>query len=604
MCGIIGYIGTNKTADILLDSLELLEYRGYDSAGVAFCSGKNVHVFKCADRVSVLRELVNSNGQDAKVGIGHTRWATHGSVSYKNSHPHQVGHVTLVHNGIIENYKELIHTYHLENKLVSTGDSEVACALLDFFYQGNPMEAIKKTCEVIEGTYALVMIFDDRQEEIYAIRKVSPIVVSENENERMLASDVMPLSRISKEYFTLPENTILKMDEEKICLFDLDGKQVKVEMEKLDWDIEQIGTQGYPCYMEKEIAEQEEVIQRTLFAYLEEGLPSFQKEGLADKVFQTTKHLVIVACGTSYHAGLYAKLLFEKVARLKTDVYLASEFIYQNPVVEENPLVLVISQSGETIDTLEALRHSKELGYPTLAIVNVKGSSIAKESDATLYTYAGPEIAVASTKAYTCQIMVLLLLVYQFAYHKKMLSKEEVQECVLHLKKVPHSVAEIYHRKEVFHDLAKEIHQEKDLYMIGRGLDYYILLEAALKMKEISYIHTEAYASGELKHGPIALIEEGTKVLSCMTQSALIAKESSNIKEVRARGAKVYGLLKPSLKNNIEQKISITLLNDLPEDLMVFPTIVAFQLLSYYVACEKGLNVDKPRNLAKVVTVE
>lgn len=604
MCGIIGYIGTNKTADILLDSLELLEYRGYDSSGVAFCSEKKVHVFKCADRVSVLRELVNSKGQDAKVGIGHTRWATHGSVSYKNSHPHQVGHVTLVHNGIIENYKELILTYHLENKLVSTGDSEVACALLDFFYHGDPMEAITKTCEVIEGTYALVMIFDDRQEEIYAIRKVSPIVVSENENERMLASDVMPLSRISKEYFTLPENTILKMDEEKLCLFDLDGKQVKVETEKLDWDIGQIGTQGYPCYMEKEIAEQEEVIQRTLFAYLEEGLPSFRKEGLEDELFQTTKHLVIVACGTSYHAGLYAKMLLEKVARLKTDVYLASEFIYQNPVVEENPLVLVISQSGETIDTLEALRHSKELGYPTLAIVNVKGSSIAKESDATLYTYAGPEIAVASTKAYTCQIMVLLLLAYQFAYHRKMLSKEEVKECVLHLKKVPLSVAEIYHRKEVIHELAKEIHQEKDLYMIGRGLDYYILLEAALKMKEISYIHTEAYASGELKHGPIALIENGTKVLSCMTQSALIAKESSNIKEVRARGAIVYGLLKPSLKNSIEQKISITLLNDLPEDLMVFPTIVAFQLLSYYVACEKGLNVDKPRNLAKVVTVE
>lgn len=604
MCGIIGYIGTNKTTDILLDSLQLLEYRGYDSAGVAFCSGEKVHVFKCADRVSVLRDLVNQQEYDAKVGIGHTRWATHGSISYKNSHPHQVGHVTLVHNGIIENYKELIHTYHLEKKLVSTGDSEVACALLDFFYTGNPFEAIQKTCEVVKGTYAFVMIFDDRLDEIYAVRKVSPIVVSENETERMLASDVMPLSKISKEYFTLPEDIILRMDQEKISLFDFEGNQREVKKEIIDWDIGEINLQGYPYYMEKEIAEQKEVIQRTLFAYLEDMFPHFEENGLTEELFTNTKHLVIVACGTSYHAGLYAKVLFEKIARIKTDVYLASEFIYQNPVVEENPLAIVVSQSGETIDTLEALRHCKELGYPTLSIVNVKGSSIAKESDYTLFTYAGPEIAVASTKAYTCQIMVFLLLVYQFAYSRKILTKEEVKECVRNLKRVPLSVAYIYHRKEEFQELAKEFANEKDLYMIGRGLDYYILLEAALKMKEISYIHTEAYASGELKHGPIALIENKTKVISCITQSDLVSKEASNIKEVRARGANVVAFLKPSLQSCIEQKIAITLLNDLPEDLMVFPTIVAFQLLAYYVACEKGYNVDKPRNLAKVVTVE
>ncbi len=604
MCGIVGYIGTNKATDILLESLELLEYRGYDSAGVAFCSGKNVQVYKCPNRVAVLKELVKEQKEDAHVGIGHTRWATHGSVSYKNSHPHQVGQVTLVHNGIIENYKELIHTYHLEDQLVSSGDSEVACALLNLFYKKDPMEAIIKTLSVIEGTYALVMIFSDRQEEIYAVRKVSPIVVSENETERMLASDVMPLSRISKEYFTLPEQVILKMSKEGIHLYDFEGHEVEKKKERLDWDIEQMNQQGYPYYMEKEIAEQKEVLQRTLLSYVEDSFPCFEREALTEELFEKSKHLVIVACGTSYHAGLYAKNLFEKIAHLKTDVYLASEFIYQEPVMEEDTLVLVISQSGETIDTLEALRHSKEMGYQTLSIVNVKGSSIAKESDYTLYTYAGPEIAVASTKAYTCQLMVLFLLVYRFAYTRNRFTKEEVQQEIEELKKVPYSVEDIYQRKEEFQECAKEFKDEKDLYMIGRGFDYYILLEAALKMKEVSYIHTEAYASGELKHGPIALIEQDTTVIACLTQKDLVSKASSNMKEVRARGAKVIAFMKPSLEKYLEQKISIILLNDLKDDLMVFPAIVAFQLLAYYVACEKGLNVDKPRNLAKVVTVE
>lgn len=604
MCGIIGYVGTDKTADILLKSLELLEYRGYDSSGVAFCSGKEVEVFKCPDRVSVLRELVNGHGKKAYSGIGHTRWATHGSVSYKNAHPHQAGRVTLVHNGIIENYKELTRTYHLEDILVSSGDSEVAAVLLDHFYDGDPYQAIAKVVDLIRGTYALVMLFSDRPDEIYAIRKISPIVVAQNENEKMLASDLMPLADISERYFVLPEQTVLKMSHDELSLKDLNGETVDAEYAVLDWKVEQFNRKGYAFYMEKEIMEQPEVIEKTLKEHIKDGLPDFSEDKIDETIFERCSHIAIVACGTSYHAGLLCKSLFEKTAKVKTEVFLASEFLYQDPLLEADTLVIVISQSGETIDTLEALKNSKEKGYDTLAIVNVKGSSIAMNSNNVLYTSAGPEIAVASTKAYTCQLAVLYLLICRFALIRKTKTVQEIKGYIKDLLSVPKTVAKVCERKEEYHRLATKLVDAKDIFLIGRGLDHCILLEAALKMKEISYIHTEAYASGELKHGPIALIEKDTPVIACLSQKDLLSKESSNIKEVRARGAKAYGFIKESLKDELIQKIEIHTLEDLPDDLMVFSAITAFQFLAYYIALDKGVNVDKPRNLAKVVTVE
>ena len=604
MCGIIGYVGTDKTADILLKSLELLEYRGYDSSGVAFCSGKNVEVFKCPDRVSVLRQLTAGHGKGARAGIGHTRWATHGSVSYKNAHPHQSGQVTLVHNGIIENYKELTRTYHLEDILVSSGDSEVAAALLNGFYQGDPYAAIGKLVSIIKGTYALVILFADRPDEIYAIRKISPIVVAEKGEERMLASDLMPLADLTDTYFTLPEKTILKMDHDGISLRDLGGDPVEKKIEKLDWQIEQFDKKGYPFYMEKEITEQPEAIRATMERRIRDGLPYFGEDRIDERIFSDCRHIVIVACGTSYHAGLLSRNLFEKIAGIKTEVYVSSEFIYQEPLMEKDALVIVISQSGETIDTLEALRCCRQKGHPTLAIVNVKGSSIAMESDNVLYTDAGPEIAVASTKAYTCQLTALFLLVCRFALQSGKRNETEVRELVRDLEKVPETVRKVCEERETYRPLAARLAGANHIFMIGRNLDHCILLEAALKMKEITYIHTEAYASGELKHGPIALIEQDTPVIACLSQKDLLDKESSNIKEVRARGAKVYGFIKESLKDSLIQKIEVYPLKDLPDDLMVFSAITVFQILAYYVALAKGVNVDKPRNLAKVVTVE
>ena len=603
MCGIIGYVGTGNTADILMRSLKLLEYRGYDSSGVAFCSGKSMEVFKCPDRVSVLEDLVKGHGENAKSGIGHTRWATHGSVSFKNSHPHQAGKVTLVHNGIIENYKELIQTYHIENRLLSTGDSEVAAVLLDEHYKGDPYAAISETVELLQGTYALVMMFSDRPDEIYAIRKVSPIVVSEQENGKLLASDLNALSTVCREYFVLPEKTILKMSLSELSLKDLSGKDIKPEYEQMDFGFEDLDKKGHPFYMEKEIAEEGTALRRCLASYAADGLPSFEDEGLDHGFFCRHKHIVICACGTSYHAGLLSKRIFEKYAGISTEVYLSSEFIYERPLMEEDSVLVVISQSGETIDTLEALRCGRKEGKESLAIVNVKGSSIAREADHVLYMEAGPEIAVASTKAYTCQLAILYLLAFAFAKETKQ-DGEDIAKLIEEMRKAPDLIEAVYEERETYRDLAKRLKDQKSVFMIGRSLDYYILMEAALKMKEISYIHCEAYASGELKHGPIALIEKDTPVIACLSQKDLLAKESSNIKEVRARGAKVFCFIKESIRKDFVQKVEVFALKDLPDDLMVFSAIPVFQLLAYYLAIEKGVSVDKPRNLAKVVTVE
>ena len=602
MCGIIGYIGPNDTRKILTDSLELLEYRGYDSAGVAFHNGKNIEVYKIAARVSELEKLVSGVNYPVHGGIGHTRWATHGSVRDINAHPHQADQVTLVHNGIIENYKELIKTYQLQNLLKSTGDSEVAAVLLNKFYHGEPFEAIKHLTEIITGTYALAIMFTDRPDEIYAIRKISPIVVAETETDRILASDLVALSPFTSSYYILPEMTVLKMSREGLQFTDLDGLEVRPELQQLNWEMEQYSRQNFPFYMEKEITEQPEVIEKTMNEYLKDGLPYFKD--IPDSLFQDINEVVIVACGTSSNAGLVGKNLFERLGRLKTSVILASEFIYSQPVLDEKTLVIGISQSGETIDTLEAVKHAVRNGCRTLAILNVRGSSISQVTDYNLFTLAGPEIAVASTKAYTCQLTVLYLLAYRVALARGKLSEQEARNCIIDLQKVPEAVRKVIAQKQAYREIARDIISAHHLFMIGRGLDYCVLLEGALKLKEISYIHTEAYAAGELKHGPIALIEEGTPVLATITQRNLVSKEASNIKEVRARGAKAIVFIKESLRPLVDMAIPLHLLPDLPDDLMVFPTVTALQIFAYYAAVDKGYNVDKPRNLAKVVTVE
>lgn len=606
MCGIIGYVGTNNATDILLDSLELLEYRGYDSAGIAFHNAKNISVYKQVGKVSALRELLEGVQCISPIGIGHTRWATHGSVSTKNAHPHQVQDVTLVHNGIIENYKELIHTYHLEDQLVSTGDSEVAAALLNHFYQQshNPFTAIKELCKNIIGTYALVILFADRKDEIYAIRKVSPIVVMHTDNESILASDLLPLAKFDKTYCVLPEDTILCMTKDGFIVQDLDGNILTLEEMEIDYELEELNTQGYSHFMEKEIHEEPRAIMDTLSSRLVDDEISFQEDGVDETIFHDTNRIHIVACGTSYHAGLVAKYLFSKIAKMDCEISLASEFLYEERPLRKDTLYIAISQSGETIDTLEAIQHVKELGYKTLSIINVKHSSISRVTDYVIYTKAGPEIAVASTKAYTSQLAVLYLLVYHFAKTKNTITDTQFQNALHILKNLSSICEEVISKKDEYRKLAKEIINEKNVYMIGRGLDYYTLLEAALKLKEISYIHTEAYASGELKHGPIALIEKNTPVISCITQEALLSKVSSNIKEVRARGAIVYVFIKEELLPHFEQKVTTLPLPNCDDDFMVFPTIIALQLFAYYVAILKGYTVDKPRNLAKVVTVE
>mgnify|MGYP002853358544 CR=1 FL=1 len=602
MCGIVGYIGSNDTLSILLNSLERLEYRGYDSAGIAFHNGKDIEIIKKAGRVSALRELTKGISSPLYGGIGHTRWATHGSVKDVNAHPHRSGRVTLVHNGIIENYKDLIKTYQIQNQLISTGDTEVAAVLLDKFYHEDPFEAIRHLSEIIQGTYAFVIMFSDRPNEIYAIRKVSPIVLVKNESEAILASDLAPLSQFSDTYYILPEKTIVKMSSDGISFRDFQGNEVDVEKEKLDWEVEQYSKQNYPFYMEKEISEQPEVLQKTIDSYCKDGLPFFKN--VPDSYFQDIEEIVIVACGTSYHSGLAGKYMIEKLARIRTSVVLASEFIYSLPVLSEKTLAIGISQSGETIDTWEALKYAKSQGCRLLSVINVKGSSISQVSDYNLYTCAGPEIAVASTKAYTCQLAILYLLAGRLSLITKQKTEEEIRAFIMGLKQVPSAVKEVLQQKTTYRTIAREVLSAHDLFMIGRGLDYYTLLEGALKLKEISYIHTEAYASGELKHGPIALIEKGTPVVALMTQKDLITKESSNIKEVRARGANVIAFIKESYRSYVDMAIPIYPLPDLSDDLMLFVSITALQLFAYYVAVDKGYNVDKPRNLAKVVTVE
>ncbi len=606
MCGIIGYTGSEDVREVLLDALELLEYRGYDSAGIALRdeeSGKT-EVRKCAGRVSDLRAICASEKVVSQCGIGHTRWATHGGVNDCNAHPHQVGKVTLVHNGIIENYRELIVDYDLADTLKSETDSEVVAALLNRFYEGKPEEAIKKTVSKLKGTFALVILFEDQKDVIYSTRNVSPIVATICKEGAMLASDLTALCRFTNRYFVVPEYHILKLSADKLTLTDFDGNEVLPKYLTVDWELNSAGKNGYPFYMEKEIMEQPEAIENTIRNRIVGGMPDFTADGVPDTLFTECEHICIVACGTAMHAGLVAQALVKSILHMHIEVQMASEFMYSDPVIDEKTLVIAVSQSGETIDTLEAVKYAKNRGAKCLAIINVKGSSIARESDYVLYTNAGPEIAVASTKAYTTQLAVFYLIVARMAHSRGVFDDAQTQSFVRELQRTPEVMKKVLERRRDIHVVAKKVLGAKDLFMIGRGLDYSILLEGSLKLKEVSYIHSEAYASGELKHGPIALITQDTPVVATVTQEKLMSKELSNIKEVKSRGADVVVFIKESIVGDLAKEYEIFTLPDMQDEFMVLPASVALQLLAYYVSSDKGFDVDKPRNLAKVVTVE
>lgn len=607
MCGIIGYTSKKDVKDAMLNALEMLEYRGYDSAGIAVCGGalKETRIYKCAGRVKDLRNLCDGKEVSGTCGIGHTRWATHGGVSDENAHPHKFGNVTVIHNGIIENYKDLIKKYDLHKQLRSQTDSEVVAAVLSHFYEGDPYSAIRKTVLKLKGTFALAMIFRDKPGVIFAVRNVSPIVVAKTADGAMLASDVTVLSQYSKEYFVLPECHVAALTAEAVRLYDMAGEAAEPEWQTVNWDVDKSSKGGYPFYMEKEIMEQPRVIGETIGARIKDGIPSLEEDGIPDSLLRDCQRICVVACGTAMHAGLVGKMLIQSLVRVHVEVELASEFIYMDKLVDEKTLVIAISQSGETIDTLEALKYAKSKGAKTLSVVNVRGASIARESGYVIYTNAGPEIAVASTKAYTTQLAVLYLLTGRMAYVRGVFDEEQTRSFTAELLRVPEVIGQVLDRREEIHYIARSILSARDIFMLGRGLDYFILLEGSLKLKEISYIHSEAYASGELKHGTIALITKYTPVVAVVTQDKVRFKEFSNIKEVQSRGAEVILFMKENYQLDKDADFdSVFKLPAMQNEFMVMPASAALQLLAYYVSLDKGLDVDKPRNLAKVVTVE
>ena len=598
MCGIIGYTGSLDVSGKLIKGLKSLEYRGYDSAGIAVYNSELNEVIIAKSKGRVAQLEAKANGISGNTGIGHTRWATHGNVSDTNSHPHKFGNVTLVHNGIIENYESIKNQLGVAGRLKSQTDTEVVAALIDNYYQigSNPSNAIIKAIKEIKGTFALGILFDDIPNKIYAVRNVSPIVCCKNDDGAYIASDITAIGEYSKEYFVLPELAIAEISRDGFNIYDFNGNQVDIEYIELDWDINSSGKKDFPFYMEKEITEQPAAIQRIINDYVKNDLPCFD---INDKLFSDFDSITVIACGTAMHAGLIGKHLIEKLCRIPVNVCVASEYMYSLPIVNDRTLVICVSQSGETIDTLEALKYAQSNGAESLAIVNVKASSIAMQADNVIYTNAGPEIAVASTKAYTTQVAVFYLIAAKIAYLRGILSKDDVKDFINELKKVPGAVENVIDRREEIHRLSSSLLTAEHTFMIGRGLDYPALLEASLKLKEISYIHSEAFASGELKHGTIALITSKTPVIALITQKTLASKQQSNIREVQSRGARVITIATHGISDNIDFALPT-----LKDDFNIIPAVVAMQLLAYYVSADKGLDVDKPRNLAKVVTVE
>ena len=606
MCGIIGFTGKNEAQQILLDGLARLEYRGYDSAGIAFFkdNGEHISIRKTAGKVKDLAAICDEEN-NSTCGIGHTRWATHGGVTNANAHPHRVGSVVLIHNGIIENYHELVSEYGLAGDLSSETDTEVAAALFNKMYKGDPMECIRKTVPLFKGSFAFCIMFRGQPGQIFAVRNVSPMVATWTENEgAFIASDLTAFASYSRDYFIVPEYHVLRMAPDGIELTDLKGAKVEPEYLTADWDITSAEKEGYAHYMLKEIHEQPDAINRTIGGRIRDDLPDFSVDGVEDDFFKGVRDVTVIACGTAMYAGMVGRTFIQNRFGIPVTVAIASEFRYERPVITDETLVIVISQSGETIDSLEALRLAGKYTKKTLAVVNVKGSSIARESEAVLYTHAGPEIAVASTKAYTVQVAMMYLIGCKLGLISGRADESEMRQFIADLRKVPDLIKAMLTIEDKVAKLTGRMINADHAFYIGRELDYTLSMEGALKLKEISYIHAEAYAAGELKHGTIALIDEGVPVIAIASQSDVYSKVISNVREVKARGA--YVILISRDAHIDDDKICDVHLQ-IPEtrdELTVFTSIVICQLIAYYASIGKGFDPDQPRNLAKSVTVE
>ena len=608
MCGIVGYIGKEEAAPILLDGLSKLEYRGYDSAGIAVFDGEKINVAKTKGRLKALSELTHDGILlPGTLGIGHTRWATHGSPSDTNAHPHLNTEETIVvvHNGIIENYIKL--KKKLEGRgyqFVSETDTEVIAHLLDYYYKGNPLEAVTKIMHRMEGSYALGIIFKEHPNELYAVRKDSPLIVGHTDGGSIIASDVPAVLKYTRDVYFIENEEIVRLTEQDMEFFTVDEEPLQKKPVHIDWDADAAEKGGYEHFMLKEMYEQPKAIADTFSPRIKDGQIVIEELGMNDEEIRAVSKIVIVACGSAYHAGMTGKYVWEGMARIPVEVDLASEFRYRDPILAEGTLVIVVSQSGETADSLAALREAKKKGCKVLGIVNVVGSSIAREADNVLYTWAGPEIAVATTKAYSCQLTALYLLAMRFAYARGAISESELAEMIEDLKKLPAQVEMLLSHKDRIQKFANRYLAARSIFFIGRGIDYAISLEGSLKLKEVSYIHSEAYAAGELKHGTISLIEEGTLVTAVLTQEDLYKKMLSNMEEVKTRGAFVMAVTN---EGNLDVEKAADYVVYIPETNRFFTNslaIVPLQLFGYYVAVGRGCDVDKPRNLAKSVTVE
>ena len=607
MCGIVGYIGTKKACPILIQGLLKLEYRGYDSAGIATVEKNGITVMKDKGRVNVLYDLDGINDLEGKTGIAHTRWATHGKPSQINSHPHidQDNLFAVVHNGIIENYNEIKTDLISKGyKFVSQTDTEVIPNLINYYYKQDKdmLKAVKNACMDLKGSFAIEVLSKDNPDKMVVVKKDSPLVIGKGIDEFFIASDIPAILSYTKEFYLLEDFEFVVLKDGKAKIYDRNLKEIEKKITKIEWDSSSAEKDGYEHFMLKEIYEQPTAIRETIGARLNNGKVDFEELKLTKEYLQTVNKIYIVACGTAMHAGLATKKAFEELCKIPVEVDIASEFRYRDPIIDEKTLVIFISQSGETADTIAALKLSKTKGAKTIAISNVIGSSITREADLFIYTHAGPEIAVASTKAYTSQITLLTLLAMHMGELLNRADEKQIKDLKKDLLEIPNKVHEILDNVKPIEEFAKKVYQEQDMFFLGRGVDYAVSLEGSLKLKEISYIHSEAYASGELKHGPIALIDTGTTVIGIVTETKLVEKSVSNLQEVITRGAKVLLITSEEMENKgFETIIKIPKTNRLISPIL---SVIPMQLLSYYISKNKGLDVDKPRNLAKSVTVE
>ena len=610
MCGVVGYVGENNSVDILMDGLYSLEYRGYDSAGISVIENDNIITFKSEGKIDNLQNIINKNKKiESNIGIGHTRWATHGAPSDINAHPHSTARLSLVHNGIIENYKDIKDKLVKKGyKFISETDTEVAANLIDSLYDGNPLIAIRKAIDIIEGSYAFAIIFKDKLYKVYAVRKGAPLIVAlgkDGKNENFIASDISAVLKYTNKYIIMDEENIAELQKNRVAIYDKDLKEIKAKVSEANWTLEQAEKSGYEHFMIKEIYEQPKAILDTIEPRIVHGIPDFKRDNILDENFWTYfDRVYIVGCGTAMHAAMIGKRLIEDNCRIPVECEIASEFRYKNPILTDKTLAIFVSQSGETADTLAALNLVKERGCKSLAIVNVNGSSIARASDYVVYTYAGPEISVASTKAYSVQVAIMYLITFKISLARKLKNENDIKILIRNMLNAIDSINKLLDMSEEIKKLCVDYREVGSIFFMGRDLDYYQVMEGALKMKEISYIHCEAYAGGELKHGVISLITEGTSVVALAIQEKILNKMISNIKEVVSRGAKVLLFAKEGMNIDKDAYDKIIYLPNIEDMFMPIASIIALQLLAYHTAVARGCDVDKPRNLAKSVTVE